>query len=91
MTDISHCPNCGQPAARRLHASDGTRDLRDCPAWVPGEGWRYEFGVANYEPCHDCGARLYLADPCVAVDCAVVCVPCGTARYGDQVCEYRIA
>ena len=84
--DLPVCPNCGQPAGG-FHASE---NLRDCPTWVRGEGWRFDFGTSNYEPCCDCGARLYLTDECYAVDSAIVCATCGQARYGDQAAEYRI-
>jgi len=83
----TNCPNCGQPASSGLHASE---NLRDCPVWVPGVGWRFDFGGRNYESCHDCRARLYLTDECYAVDGAIVCGPCGQARYGDRAGDYLI-
>lgn len=34
-------------------------------------------------PCLDCRTTVHATEDCYAVDCGVVCVPCGRTRYGD--------
>ena len=34
-----HCPNCRQPASTGFHAIEPTERLKDCPVWIPGQGW----------------------------------------------------